>query len=383
MSIPHTSVNAQSLNLHKRYGGKLEVRSKVPLKTKQDLSVAYTPGVAEVCRAIVKNPALARTLTIKKNTVAVVTDGSAVLGLGNLGPLGALPVMEGKCILSKELANLDAFPICLDTQDTEEIIATVKHIAPVFGAIHLEDISAPRCFEIEERLKKELSIPVLHDDQHGTAVVVLAGLINAFKVKKMNIAKSRIVISGAGAAGTAITKLLLKYGVRNIMVCDRNGILNKMNTTLIGHKVALARMTNPELKSGDLSDAIKGADVFIGVSGSNLLTPSMVQNMNPKSVVFALANPDPEILPNVAKLAGAFIVASGRSDFPNQVNNVLAFPGIFRGALDNRVTTITPAMLMNAAKKLAAYVKNPTPDRILPDALDKGVVKVVASAIRN
>ncbi len=374
---------SQSLQLHKQWGGKLEVRSKVLFKTKTDLSVAYTPGVAEVCRAIVKNPALARTLTIKKNTIAVVTDGSAVLGLGNLGALGALPVMEGKAILFKELGGIDAFPICLATQDVEEIIATIKHIAPVFGGINLEDISAPRCFEIEERLKKELSIPVMHDDQHGTAVVVLAGLMNALKLKKLNKAHCRVVISGAGAAGTAITKLLLQFGVRHMIVCDRTGILNRTNTALVSYKASLAQMTNHDLRRGDVSDALRGADVFIGVSGKNLVTPAMIGTMNPNPIIFALANPDPEIEPVLAQKAGAYIVATGRSDFPNQLNNVLAFPGIFRGALDHRVTTITNSMLLNAAKKLSAFVVQPTPRHILPDALDKRVVTVIASAIKN
>lgn len=383
MFHPQQSIDAKAVKLHKQWGGKLEVHSRVPLKTREDLSIAYTPGVAEVCRAIVKNPMLARTLTMKKNTVAVITDGSAVLGLGNLGPLAALPVMEGKAILFKELGNVDAFPICLDTQDVEKIIATIKYIAPAFGGINLEDISAPRCFEIEERLKKELSIPVMHDDQHGTAVVVLAGLINALKLKKLNKAHCRVVISGAGAAGTAITKLLLQFGVRHIIVCDRAGILNRTNTALVNHKISLAQMTNHELRRGGISDALCGADVFIGVSGKNLLTPTMIATMNPHPIIFALANPDPEIEPTLAQNSGAYIVATGRSDFPNQLNNVLAFPGIFRGALDHRVTTITNTMLLNAAKKLSAFVVHPTPNHILPDALDKRVVRVVASAIHN
>ncbi len=383
MSAQTITLNRRSLQCHKRWGGKLEIRSKAPLKNKLDLSVAYTPGVAEVCRAIFKNSELARTYTIKKNCIAVVTDGSAVLGLGNLGPLGALPVMEGKAILFKELGDIDAFPICLATQDVEEIIQTVQHIAPVFGGINLEDISAPRCFEIEQRLKKALDIPVMHDDQHGTAVVVLAGLINSLKLKTLSIKDAHIVVLGAGAAGTAITELLLEYGAKNITVCDRGGILNKKNNSLSAHKAQLAKRTNSEGRSGSLADALTGADVFIGVSAKNLVTHAMVQSMNSKPVVIAMANPDPEILPSVAKQAGAFIVASGRSDFPNQVNNVLAFPGIFRGALDHHVRTITSTMLIAAAKKLSGYVKRPTPERILPNPLDKGVVKAVASAIHN
>ncbi len=382
VSDAQKKINAQSLKLHKQWGGKLEVRSKAPLNIKTDLSVAYTPGVAEVCRAIFKNPELARTHTIKKNCIAVVTDGSAVLGLGNLGPLGALPVMEGKVILFKQLGNVDAFPICLDTQDVEEIIETVRRIAPVFGGINLEDISAPRCFEIEQRLQKELDIPVLHDDQHGTAVVVLAGLINSLKLKKLSIKDARIVVLGAGAAGTAITELLLEYGAKNITVCDREGILSKKNNSLATHKAQLAKRTNPEGRSGSLADALRGADVFIGVSSKNLVTPIMVQSMNAKPVIFAMANPDPEILPSVATKAGAYIVASGRSDFANQVNNVLAFPGIFRGALDHGVKTITSTMLIAAAKILSACVARPTPEKILPDPLDKRVVRAVASAIR-
>jgi len=383
MSVQKSNLNRRSLQLHKHWGGKLGVYSKAPLKTKKDLSIAYTPGVAEVCRAIFNNPAVALTHTIKKNCIAVITDGSAVLGLGNLGPLGALPVMEGKAILFKELGGVDAFPICLDTQDVEEIIRTVKYIAPVFGGINLEDISAPRCFEIEERLKKELDIPVMHDDQHGTAVVVLSALINALKVKKIAIQKARIVILGAGAAGTAITDLLLEFGARNIVICDREGILNRNNKKLFGHKARLAQITNQECRRGSLEHAMHDADVFVGVSAKNLVTPAMVRSMHSKPVVIAMANPDPEILPSMAKKAGAFIVASGRSDFPNQVNNVLAFPGIFRGALDHGVKTITSKMLIAAAKKLSAYVKHPTPENILPNPLDKGVARVVASAIKN
>jgi malate dehydrogenase (oxaloacetate-decarboxylating) len=373
----------QSLRLHKKLKGKLEVKSKVQLKNKQDLSLAYTPGVAKVCEEIFKNKNLVYDYTIKKNTVAVVTDGSAVLGLGNLGPEGALPVMEGKCILFKEFAGVDAFPICLDTQDTESIIATVKNIAPVFGGINLEDISAPRCFEIEERLKKELSIPVMHDDQHGTAVVVLAALINALKLKKLSNTKARLVVNGAGAAGTAIVKLLLEYGFKQIIVCDSKGVICKQRKDLSPQKKHLAEITNPGNCGDGLAESLKGADVFIGVSVRDCLHPEMVKNMNPQPVIFALSNPWPEIDPKLALKAGAYIVATGRSDFPNQINNVLAFPGIFRGALDNKVKQITSKMLIKAAENLAGSVKNLTKDKILPSPFDKGVAKIVARAIKN
>lgn len=378
-----TDINRQALNLHKRWGGKLGITGKTPLKNKRDLALAYTPGVAEICRQIFKKPFLANGLTIKKNCIAVVTDGSAVLGLGNLGPLAALPVMEGKCVLFKKLAGVDAFPICLDTQNVDEIIRAIKLIAPVFGGINLEDISAPRCFEIEKRLQKELDIPVLHDDQHGTATVVLAALINSLKLKKLPKQQARIVINGAGAAGIAVAKLLIKYGIKNLIMCDSSGIIHKNRPKLPLHKKQLAKLTNPEGKKGGLEDALKNADVFVGVSAKGALKPKMLKYMSPKPVIFALANPDPEILPPLAKKAGAFIVATGRSDFPNQINNVLVFPGIFRGALDNRVKKITSAMLISAAVKLSGYVKNLSPKRILPDALDKRAARSVASAIQN
>src|SRR3989338_1466660 len=333
-------VYADSLKLHKKFHGKLEVRSKVPIKNKADLSLAYTPGVAEVCRVIAKDKTLAREYTMKRNTVAVVSDGSAILGLGNLGPEAALPVMEGKAILFKEFAGVDAFPICLDTQDTEEIIKAVKYLAPVFGGINLEDISAPRCFEIENRLKKELAIPVMHDDQHGTAVVVLAAMINAMKLKKMDKSAAKVVISGAGAAGTAVTKMLVKYGFKNICVCDSKGLIHKRRTDLNKSKIELAELTNPSTDGGDdLKGALKEADVFIGVSGPGIITRHEVKSMNPKPVIFALANPVPEIMPDEAMAGGAFIVASGRSDFPNQINNVLAFPGLFRGVRSEEHTS--------------------------------------------
>jgi malate dehydrogenase (oxaloacetate-decarboxylating) len=378
--LPMQDLGKKSLALHKKYGGKTEVRSKVSLKNKGELSIVYTPGVAKVCREIFRDKSLAKIYTIKKNTVAVVTDGSAVLGLGNLGPLAALPVMEGKCVLFKQFANVDAFPICLGTQDTEDIIATVKNIAPVFGGINLEDISAPRCFEIEQRLKAELDIPVFHDDQHGTAVVVLAGLINALKLKKLPAKKAKIVISGAGAAGTAITDLLMKYGFKNVVVCDSKGIIGKYRDGLNAHKRRLAFLTGCRIW-GKLSDALKFADVFVGVSAPDILTPTMIKTMAAMPVIFALANPQPEISPASAKRAGAFIVATGRSDNNNQINNVLVFPGIFRGALDHQVVKITPAMLIKAAENLAALVKKPKHDRILPDPFDKGVAQAVARAI--
>jgi malate dehydrogenase (oxaloacetate-decarboxylating) len=375
----------KSLALHKKHKGKLAIVSKVPLTTTGDLCLAYTPGVAEVCRMVANNQKSARDYTIKNNTVAVVTDGSAVLGLGNIGPLGALPVMEGKAILLKRFANIDAFPICLATQDTEKIIQTIKYIAPVFGAIQLEDISAPRCFEIERRLQQELDIPVLHDDQHSTAVAVLAGLINALKCRSpytLSPKPLQIVINGAGAAGVGIANLLIAYGFKNLIVLDSQGALYKGRKNLRDEKKSLAQKTNGKLIKGDLSDCLKGADVFIGVSKAGLLKPAMIKLMNKHPIIFALANPIPEIMPAVAKKAGALIVATGRGDFENQINNVLTFPGIFRGALDNHVRWITPAMLIQAAKNLAVLVKSPTPKKILPNVFDKAVVKAVAKAIR-
>ncbi len=376
-------VYRDSLKLHKKFHGKLELKSKVPIKNKADLSLAYTPGVAQVCREIGKDKSLAREYTIKKNTVAVISDGSAILGLGNLGPEAAIPVMEGKAVLFKEFGGVDAFPICLDTQDTEEIIKTVKYLAPVFGGINLEDISAPRCFEIEDRLKKELSIPVMHDDQHGTAVVVLAAMINALKVKKLDKTKAKVVISGAGAAGTAVAKILINYGFSSVSVCDSKGLIYKERGDLNNPKLDLAMLTKASaVPDISLKGVLKNTDVFIGVSGPNIITRTEVESMNVKPIILVLANPVPEIMPDEAKAGGAFIIGTGRSDFPNQINNVLAFPGIFRGALDNKVTQITEAMLVKAAKNLANYVKKPDRENILPKPFDKGVAKAVAKAIR-
>ena len=372
-----------SLQLSKQLGGKIEIRSKKKL-TKQTLPVLYTPGVADVCKAIAKDKKLSFDYTIRKNTVAVISDGSAVLGLGNIGPEAGLPVMEGKALLFKELAGVDAIPIVLDTQDTKEIIKTVKFLAPTFGGINLEDISAPRCFEIEEALIKELDIPVFHDDQHGTAIVVLAGLINALRVVKKDIKKVKIVISGAGAAGIAITKLLHKSGAKNIILVDSTGVIHKerkngMNVA----KTEIAHLTNPEGIKGMLRDALFGSDVFIGVSAPDLLTKDDIRKMNKKSIVFSMSNPVPEIMPEEAKKGGAYVVATGRSDYPNQINNVLAFPGIFRGALDTRTRKITDAHKLKAAKAIASLVKKPTCDKIIPDALDRGVAKAVARVFKK
>jgi len=374
-------VYSDSLELHRKHRGKLEVKSKVPVANRADLSLAYTPGVGQVSIGIGKDRALARDYTMKCNSVAVVSDGSAILGLGNLGPYAAIPVMEGKAVLFKEFAGIDAFPICLDTQDTEEIIATVKHIAPVFGGINLEDISAPRCFEIEERLQKELDIPVLHDDQHGTAVVVLAALLNALKLRGSDKTEVKIVVNGAGAAGIAVSRLLLKYGFAHLTLCDSRGAVYEGRPGLDGAKAEIARLTNRSRQTGDLASLVSGTDVFIGVSKASVLTPDAVRAMNKRPIVFALANPVPEIMPDVALSAGAFIVATGRSDFPNQINNVLAFPGIFRGALDNQVRQITDEMLMRAAENLAARVTELRPDAILPSVFDRGVSAAVARAI--
>ncbi|MEI6378789.1 MAG: NADP-dependent malic enzyme [Candidatus Falkowbacteria bacterium] len=374
-------VYQESLALHQAHRGKFEIKSKVPLADKHDLSLAYTPGVAEVCRVIAADKSRVMDLTLKGNTVAVVSDGSAILGLGNLGPEAAIPVMEGKCLLFKEFAGVDAFPICLATQDTEEIIKAVKLIAPVFGGINLEDISAPRCFEIEERLKAELDIPVMHDDQHGTATVVLAALINALKLSGLDKDTARLVVNGAGAAGTAVSDLLIKYGFKNIIICDSTGAIYAGRPDLSEVKKKLASQTNPEQIKGSLAEAIVGADIFIGVSAPGVLTAEMVKTMGAKPIIFGLANPVPEIMPELALAAGAFIVASGRSDYPNQINNVLAFPGIFRGALDNEVKQITDEMLIRAAENLAGLVADPRPDEVLPNAFNKDVAKVVAAAI--
>lgn len=376
--------NQKALRLHEEKRGKIEVISKVPLESREDLSTAYTPGVAEPCRQIQQKEEEVYRYTSKGNMVAVVSDGSAVLGLGNIGAKASIPVMEGKAILFKDFANVDAFPICLQTQDVEEIINTVKFIAPIFGGINLEDIGAPRCFEIENRLKKEMDIPVFHDDQHGTAVCVLAGLINAHKVVGKNIKESLVVINGIGAAGTAIAKILLEYGIENICLVDRGGIINRSQpeTMLNWSHEEMARKTNREMKSGDLVQALKGADVFIGVSKPGLVTREMVASMNKDAIIFAMANPTPEIFPEEAKAGGAAIVGTGRSDFPNQVNNVLVFPGIFRGALDVRAKEINEAMKLAAAEALAGFIhdKDLNSTNILPNTLDKRVAAVVAEA---
>jgi malate dehydrogenase (oxaloacetate-decarboxylating) len=371
----------QSVELHTKFKGKLEVKSKVPLANKNDLSLAYTPGVGQVSKVIGQNKSLAKELTLKSNTIAIVSDGSAILGLGNLGPEAAIPVMEGKAVLFKQFGGLDAFPICLDTQDTEEIIKAVKYIAPVFGGINLEDISAPRCFEIEKRLRDELDIPVMHDDQHGTAVVVLAGLINALRLLQKNEREVKVVVNGAGAAGLSTVDLMLKFGFADIIVCDSQGAIFEGREGLTEEKNRLAKETNRGRIQGSLGEVIKGAEIFVGLSKAGVLKPEMVQSMTQKPVVFALANPVPEIMPEDAKKAGAFLVATGRSDFPNQLNNVLAFPGIFRGALRNGVTQFTDEMFLNAARALAGLVEEPTPEKILPDVFDAAVSSAVAQSI--
>jgi malate dehydrogenase (oxaloacetate-decarboxylating) len=374
---------AESLKLHEKIGGKLEVRTRTPVSTRDDLSLAYSPGVAEPCRAIAKDKSLANTLTLKGRTVAVISDGSAVLGLGNIGPEAGLPVMEGKCVLFKEFAGVDAFPIVLSTQDTEEIIAAVKAIAPTFGGINLEDISAPRCFEIEERLKAELNIPVMHDDQHGTAIVGLAGLYNAMKVTGKKLEDIRVVVNGPGAAGNASIRLFHLAGVRHIIACDSKGILSKNRTDLDPAKKKLLEITNEDNIDGSLKDALKGADVFVGLSQPELLTRDDIATMAPDAIVFAMANPTPEIMPDEAKAGGARIVATGRSDFPNQINNVLAFPGIFKGVLECGKKRITDEMKLRAARTLADYVKEPNENRIIPDPLDKNVANVMAEAMKG
>lgn len=372
----------ESVAMHQENGGKIELKMKVALENKKDLSLAYSPGVAAVSRSIGEDVSRAKELTIKKNTVAVVSDGSAILGLGNLGPEAAIPVMEGKAALFKRFADVDAFPICLDTQDTEEIITAVKQIAPVFGGINLEDISAPRCFEIEERLREELSIPVMHDDQHGTAVVALAGLINALKIRGGKKEDLTIVINGVGAAGSAVTKLLLVWGVGDIILCDSRGIIGSARSELNEAKSSLRERTNKNDLNGSLDDAIKNADVFIGVSVADLLTPEMIKSMNDDPIIFALANPEPEIMPDKAREAGALVVATGRSDFPNQINNVLAFPGIFRGALDNNIAQFNEEMFVHAAEAIAACVSEPSVEKIVPAPFDEGVAQKVAQVIK-
>jgi len=374
--------NKLALALHKKLGGKIGLVSKAPLKTRDDWSTMYTPGVAAVSAHVAKKPKDARLYTIKKNTVAVISDGSAVLGLGNIGPLGALPVMEGKCAIFKEMAGVDAFPIVLDTQNPDEVVETVKRIAPGFGGINLEDFSAPHCFVIEDRLKAELDIPVMHDDQHGTAIVVLAGLINAAKVVKKDIKKLKVAIVGSGAAGRAIALLLAEYGIKDIVMLDRSGAIHSGRKGISGYKKHLAACTNPEKLSGSLEHIIPGRDVLIGVSGPGTIARSHIEMMAENAIVFALANPIPEIKPDDAKRAGAAVVATGRSDFPNQVNNSLAFPGIFRGALDTGVKHITDDTKLRAAKQIAALVKKPTRDNIIPSVMTPGLVKAVAKAVR-
>lgn len=374
--------NKLALALHKKLKGKLEVVSKVELRTRDDWSTLYTPGVGAVSSYVARKPKEAREYTIKRNTVAVVSDGTAVLGLGNLGPLGALPVMEGKCAIFKAMANVDAFPIVLDVHDPEEIIKVVKAIAPTFGGINLEDIAAPQCFLIEERLKAELDIPVMHDDQHGTAIVVLAGLINAAKVVGKKLEDMKVVIVGAGAAGCAIAKLLIKANIKDVIVTDRSGVIVSGRAGLSGYKKDLSKITNPRHLKGEVMEAVTGADVIVGVSGPGTITQHHVEKMADKAVVFALANPVPEIYPDDAKRAGAMVVATGRSDFPNQVNNSLAFPGIFRGALDRNIKAITDDMKLAAAKKIASLVKKPTADNIIPSVMTPGLVKAVASVIK-
>lgn len=378
-------VYEKSLELHAQWNGKLETKSKCRVQSAQDLALTYTPGVAEPCRVIANNAEAVYQYTSKANTIAVVTDGSAVLGLGNIGAKAALPVMEGKAVLFKEFGNVNAVPICLDTQDTEEIIRTVIHLAPAFGGINLEDISAPRCFEIETRLKEALDIPVFHDDQHGTAIVVLAGIINSLKITGKQTETCRIVINGAGSAGIAIAKLLLRYGFRHIMLCDKTGILNTDTETLNWAQKEMCKVTNLENRKGTLADALKGADIFIGVSAPNLVTPEMVASMHSDSILFAMANPSPEIMPDTAKAAGARIVGTGRSDFPNQVNNVVAFPGIFKGALEGRAAQITEEMKLAAAHAIADLVapEELKEDHILPMAFDPRIADVVAEAVKS
>lgn len=376
-------IYSQSLSLHQKYNGKLEVRSKVPLDTKEALSLAYTPGVAEVSRQIARDPALARSATLKGNTIAVVTDGSAILGLGNLGALAALPVMEGKAVIFKEFAGVDAFPICLDTQDPEEIIRIVKAIAPTFGGINLEDIAAPGCFLIEERLRTELPIPVMHDDQWGAATVTLAGLINALLLRGLAKEDARVVINGVGAAGVAIGRLLLSYGVTNIIFCDSKGIIHAGRTDLTKEKNELIEASILDPQEGGLADAIKGAHVFIGVSKAGAVSSKMVHTMAERPIIFGLANPIPEIMPDVAHAAGAFIVATGRSDFPNQINNSLVFPGAFQGMLRAGIPQFSNDMFIAIAEALARSVTTPTPERILPSMFDKGVVELVSETVQG
>ena len=379
------TTNEKALMLHEKWNGKLETISKTPVKSREDLSLAYTPGVAEPCKVIANDPEAAYKYTMKANTVAVRSDGSAVLGLGNIGPYAAMPVMEGKAVLFKEFGGVNAVPICLDTQDTEEIIKAVTYLAPGFGGINLEDISAPRCFEIEERLKKILNIPVFHDDQHGTAIVVLAGIINALKVVGKKKEDCRVVINGAGSAGVAITKLLLTYGFPRIIMCDKAGIVSKDTQGLNWMQQKMTEVTNLDNETGSLADALKGADIFVGVSAPGIVTKEMVSSMNHDAILFAMANPVPEIMPDLAKAAGARVVGTGRSDFPNQVNNVVAFPGIFKGALEGRAAQITEEMKLAAAFAIASLVPDDAlnENNIMPEAFDPKVAQVVAQAVKS
>lgn len=372
-----------AIELHLRSRGKIATRTNVPVRTRRDLDLAYTPGVAAVSRAIAKRRSRVFDYTIKSHTVAVVTDGSAVLGLGNIGPEAALPVMEGKCLLMKAFADVDAFPLCLATQDVGEIVETVRRVAPVFGAINLEDVSAPRCFEIEDQLAAELDIPVFHDDQHGTAIVVLAGLINAANVVRKNLRQLRVVLSGAGAAGIATARLLLAAGIRDVVLSDRQGTLWRGRPGLAGVKGDIARKTNPREIRGDLAAAMVRADVLIGVSAGNIVTPAMVGAMAARPIVFAMANPIPEIHPVAARAGGAAVIATGRSDFPNQINNVLVFPGVFRGLLDSRVRRVTDAMKLRAARVIARLVRRPAAGDIIPSVFDRRLVPAVAQAVRG
>ena len=378
------TTNEKALALHEQWQGKLETVSKTPVKTREDLSLAYTPGVAEPCKVIAQDKEAAYTYTWKSNTIAVVSDGSAVLGLCNIGPHAAMPVMEGKAVLFKEFGGVNAVPICLDTQDTEEIIKAVTYLAPGFGGINLEDISAPRCFEIEERLKETLDIPVFHDDQHGTAIVVLAGTINALKVVGKKKEDCKVVINGAGAAGVAIAKLLLTYGFTNVIMCNRGGTVHKQRTDLNWMLQKMTETTNPEQIAGNLADALKGADIFIGVSAPNTVTPDMVSSMNEDAIIFAMSNPVPEIMPDEAKAAGARVIGTGRSDFPNQINNVVAFPGIFKGALEGRAPQITEDMKLAAALAIADLVPENelNEDNVMPEAFNPKVAQAVADAVK-
>lgn len=375
----------KALKLHEEWNGKLETVSKTPVKSREDLALAYTPGVAEPCKVIAQDKEAAYKYTMKANTVAVVSDGSAVLGLGNIGPYAAMPVMEGKAVLFKEFGGINAVPICLDTQDTEEIIKAVTYLAPGFGGINLEDISAPRCFEIEERLKATLDIPVFHDDQHGTAIVVLAGIINALKVVGKKKEDCKVVVNGAGSAGVAITKLLLTYGFPYIVMCDKVGIVSRDTEGLNWMQQKMTEVTNPKNETGSLADAMKGADIFVGVSAPGIVTEEMVASMNKDAILFAMANPVPEIMPDLAKKAGARVVGTGRSDFPNQVNNVVAFPGIFKGALEGRATQITEEMKLAAANAIASLVPDDelSDDNIMPEAFMPQVADAVAEAVKS